>query len=167
MRRMREKKMNRKSHRDLKSYKSLKSTESKGKYITLITGILILAIGLYFIKTLEDPQGVMRTLPYILVGLGSGLFGHGMGEIISDRVLHNSPEVKRQMDITHNDERNITIQNMAKSKAFDMMTFVLAALMLSFALMQVDLKITLLLVFVYLIIHGVALYYRIKLDKEM
>ena len=39
--------------------------------------------------------------------------------------------------------------------------------MVSFALMGVDLVPLLLLVFAYLLVHGVALCYRIKFEKEM
>lgn len=137
------------------------------KYITFIVGLLMLAAGLYFVKTLENPEGIMKTLPYLGIGLGCGLFGHGLGEIVSDRAIASSPDLKRKMDIDQKDERNLTLSYMSKSKAFDIMTYVLGALMLSFALMQVDLTVILLLVFAYLFIHGVAIYQRIKLDKVM
>ena len=39
--------------------------------------------------------------------------------------------------------------------------------MVSFALMGVELTAVLLLVFAYLLVHGVALYYRVKFEKEM
>ncbi len=38
------------------------------KYTTIIFGFLLLAIGLYLIKTGRDSQGVMRALPYICIG---------------------------------------------------------------------------------------------------
>ena len=47
-------------------------------------------------------------------------------------------------------EQNIMIASRAKARAFDMMTFVFGALMVCFALMQIDLAAILLLVFVYL-----------------
>ncbi len=39
--------------------------------------------------------------------------------------------------------------------------------MVSFALMGVDIVPILLLVFAYLFVHGCAIYYRLKYDKEM
>ena len=48
-----------------------------------------------------------------------------------------------------------------------MMTFVFGALILSFGLMGVDMIALLLLVFAYLFVHGFAIYYRFKFDKEM
>lgn len=107
-------------------------------YATLIMGLLLLAVSLYLIKTSNDPQGIMRTLPYVCIGIGCGLFGHGMGNVISERAINSYPELKRQLDIEKNDERNVAIANRAKGKAFDMMTFVFGALMLSFALMGIE-----------------------------
>lgn len=92
-------------------------------YATLIMGLLLLAVSLYLIKTSNDPQGIMRTLPYVCIGIGCGLFGHGMGNVISERAINSYPELKRQLDIEKNDERNVAIANRAKGKAFDMMTF--------------------------------------------
>ena len=109
----------------------------------------------------------MRTLPYVCIGIGCGLFGHGMGNVISERAINSDPELKKKLDIEKNDERNVAIANRAKGKAFDMMTFVFGALMLSFALMGIDMVAVLLLVFAYLLVHGFALYYRFKFDKEM
>ena len=137
------------------------------KHATIIIGLLLLAVSLYLIKTRNDPQGIRRTLPYVCIGIGCGLFGHGMGNVISERAINSYPELKRQLDIEKNDERNVAIANRAKGKAFDMMTFVFGALMLSFALMGIDMVAVLLLVFAYLLVHGFALYYRFKFDKEM
>ena len=136
-------------------------------YATIILGLLLLVVGLSLIKVSNDPQGIMRTLPYVCIGIGCGLFGHGMGNVISERAINSYPELKRQLDIEKNDERNVAIANRAKGKAFDMMTFVFGALMLSFALMGIDMVAVLLLVFAYLLVHGFALYYRFKFDKEM
>lgn len=33
-------------------------------HATIIIGLLLLAVSLYLIKTSNDPQGIMRTLPY-------------------------------------------------------------------------------------------------------
>lgn len=136
-------------------------------YAPVILGLLLLVVGLLLIKISNDPQGVMRAFPYVCIGVGCGLFGHGMGNVISERAINSDPELKKKLDIEKNDERNVAIANRAKGKAFDMMTFVFGALMVSFALMGIDMVAVLLLVFAYLLVHGFALYYRFKFDKEM
>ena len=137
------------------------------KYTTVVFGLVLVAVGLYLIKTSGDPQGMMRALPYVCIGIGCGLFGHGMGNMISERAIYGDPELQKKLDIEKNDERNLAIANNAKGKAFDMMTFVFGALMVSFALMGVDMIAVLLLVFAYLFVHGFEIYYRLKFDREM
>lgn len=137
------------------------------KYAAILLGLLLLAMGLFLIKTSIEAQGAMRALPYVCIGIGCGLFGHGMGNVISQRAIQSDPQLKKKLEIEKNDERNMAIANKAKGKAFDMMTFVFGALMVSFALMEVDMVAVLLLVFTYLFVHGSALYYRFQFDKEM
>ncbi|GAB6107830.1 hypothetical protein [Fusibacter bizertensis] len=133
----------------------------------VIIGLALLAVGLYLIKTVADPQGVMLALPYVMVGVGCGAFGHGMGNIIHRKALKGHPEIAKQIDIDKNDERNIAVGNRAKAKAYDMMVFVFGALMLSYALMGVGVLPILLLVGSYLFVIFYGIYYRVKYDKEM
>ena len=135
-------------------------SKSVKDYILVIIGLVILAGGLISLKVVTEPQGIMLTVPYICIGVGCGIFGHGMGSILSRKALKNHPEVQKQMEIEAKDERNVTIANQAKARAYDMMVFVFGALMVSFALINVDLKAILLLVFAYLFVVGYGIYYR-------
>ena len=136
-------------------------------YSIVIIGILLLACGLILIKLIHTPQGILTTLPYICVGIGCGIFGHGIGNIINSRIMYNNPDVKKQMEIEQKDERNIAIQHRAKAKAYDTMIFVFGALIISLALMNVDILVILILVTSYLFVVGCSIYYRIKYNKEM
>lgn len=135
--------------------------------VVAVLGLVLFGAGLCLMKTVANPQGVMRVLPYVLVGLGCGAFGHGTGDLINRNTMKNNPEIARKLEIEKNDERNIEIANRSKAKAFDIMLSVFGALMIAFALMGVDLAATLLLVFAYLFVTGCGIYYRIKYDKEM
>ncbi len=104
----------------------------------------------------------MRACPYICIAIGSGLFGQGMGHIVSAYALKDAIHLKKQLEIEKHDERNILIANKAKGRAFEVMTFVFSALMLSFALMGIDMIAVLLLVFAYLFVQASAIYYRNK-----
>lgn len=142
----------------------------KSKYQSygwVIAGLLLLGAGLYLIKGTADPQGVMKTLPYILIGLGCGIFGHGMGDLISRHVRESDPATARQIDIEQNDERNVAVSNRAKAKAYDLMLSVFGALMIAFALMGVELTAVLLLVAAYLFVVACFVYYRMRFEKEM
>lgn len=136
-------------------------------YLITVVGVAILAVGLYFIKTIEDPQGLLRALPYICVGIGSGTFGHGMGEIMLRYATKHNPAAAKQLEIEKKDERNQAIANRAKAKAYDMMVFVFGALITALALMNIDLTMVLLLVCAYVFIVGYSTYYRFKYFKEM
>ncbi|NLB52368.1 MAG: hypothetical protein GX808_05440 [Syntrophomonadaceae bacterium] len=136
-------------------------------YTLTAIGLILLAAGLYMIKTVSAPEGMMLALPYVCVGLGCGMFGHGVGEIFNHSALKNSPDLAKQIEIDKKDERNVTIANRAKGKAFDVMVPLLGALMISFALMGVDIIAVLLLVAAYLFIYGCSIYYRIRYENEM
>lgn len=141
--------------------------KNRSYYFLTALGLIMLAAGIFLVKRFPEPEGIMRALPFVCIGLGCGVFGQGMGNIISQKAMKNSPDIQRQMEIDKRDERNIAIGNRAKAKAFDMMVFVFGALMLSFALMGVDVIAVLLLVFAYLFVLCYGIYYRIKYDKEM
>ncbi len=136
-------------------------------YLIAAVGLLLLGAGLFLLKTVSVPQGVMRALPYVLVGVGCGAFGGGLGNLISRKAMQNSPDIQKRKEIAQNDERNVAIANRAKAKAYDRMVFVFGALMLAFALMGVDTAAVLLLVAAYLFVIGCGVYYRCKYDREM
>ncbi len=141
--------------------------KSLSPVILMFLGLLLLSAGIYIVKTSIDPQGMVRVLPYVCIGLGCGIFGHGTGDVISRRILKNHPTKEKEIEIEKNDERNIAIGSLAKAKAYDMMIYVFGALMLAFALMEVELAALLLLVFAYLFVVAYGIYYRYKYDKEM
>ncbi|MCQ2550668.1 MAG: hypothetical protein MJ146_00540 [Clostridia bacterium] len=132
----------------------------KNRVLTIV-GLFLLVAGLICIKL--DGQ----VYPYIMVGLGCGLFGQGLGEIITKRTEKNHPDIARQREVEENDERNILIRDKAQAKAYRLMITLFGALILSFGLMQVELKVILLLVFAYLYVCGCSIYYGEKLRKEM
>ena len=130
--------------------------------VSAVLGVVLWAVGFWLVKA-----DLGSTLGYVCIGLGCGMFGYWTGELISRRALKSDPALQRQMEIIKNDERNIAIADHAKGRAFDMMTFVFGALMVSFALMGMDLAAVLLLVAAYLFVHGYALYWRFRYDREM
>ncbi|MEA5041119.1 MAG: hypothetical protein VB053_01115 [Oscillibacter ruminantium] len=140
--------------------------QSKG-FAMAILGVVAAAVGFALIRTLDTPGGILRALPYVLVGLGCGAFGHGVGAVVSRRAVEKNPEAQRRLEIDQKDERNIAIANCAKARAWEAMTYIQCALMLAFALMGTDMAALLLLVFADLFAEGVGIYYRFKYDREM
>jgi len=143
-------------------------SESIAKYIVLsVFGLLILIVGLVLVKTLPDTTGIMRALPYICVGVGTGLFGGNLGTSIKIYILNKNPDIAKKVEIEAKDERNIAISNKAKAKAYDLMQIVFPALILAFALMQIDIYALLVIIVAYLFVSFSVAYYVNKFNKEM
>lgn len=137
------------------------------KYTIIICSLFLLTMGLFLIKISNNPQGVMKALPYVCIGIGCVLFGYGMEYVLYEQTINKEPKLKKILDIEkREDERSEAIKNKAKRKAFDMMTFVFGALMISFAIIEIDTVAIFLLIFAYLFIHGFEICYYIKIYKK-
>lgn len=132
----------------------------------LLTVIGILCVAAGFLLS-DRFGGTAEVLPYVLIGAGCGLFGQGLGQMVRRLSLKNYPEIAKQQEIEASDERNQAISHLAKARAFDWMSYTFGALLVTFALMEVDLAALLLLVAVYLFVHGYAIYQSVKLRREM
>ena len=135
-------------------------------YKTWLVAVMA-ALGLLLMALSWGQSGSNSPWPYPRTGIGAGLFGQGTGELVSRRALRDSPELRRQLEIVQKDERNIAIASRAKGKAYDMMTYAFGALIVSFAVMRVQMAVVWMLVLVYLFVHGYALYWRCRYEKEM
>lgn len=93
--------------------------KSNTNYITAIFGFLLSCLVLYLMRTNIEVQG-LRALPFVFVGVGSGIWGHGMGERISQKSLEKNPDLEKKIRIEKNDERNVVIGNLEKAKAYEM-----------------------------------------------
>lgn len=132
--------------------------------VMTVLGLLVLIAGLLAVKLLDLGS---HAAPYLCVGLGCGVFGQGIGELLTRWSEKGHPEIARQREIEENDERNIALRDRAQAKAYRMMIPVFGALFLSFGLMNVELRVILLLVAAYLYICGCSVYYSAKYRKEM
>ena len=132
--------------------------------LCILLGVLLMAAAALLLRL---DLTVLRVLPYVCLGVGAGLLGQGSGQLVQRRALQKDPELARQQAIEAGDERNIQLAQRAKAKAYDLMVFVFGALLLVFALMQVDWTVVLLLVGAYLVVQGYAVYCRVQLEKEM
>ncbi len=139
-----------------------------GKYRGLsILGFLILAAGLFLVLWLPEEKTIFSAVPFVMIGVGAGIFGGSFGSLIKIKLLQGDPRAARQMEIDSQDERNIAINNRAKAKAYDLMMMVYGALLLAFALMQVEAYLLLALVAVYLFVICAMVYFSHKYNKEM
>ncbi|MGI6324747.1 MAG: DUF6442 family protein [Bacilli bacterium] len=108
-----------------------------------------------------------KTLFGIMLGVGSGLFGGGLGQLINVYLLDKDPVLKRKKEIETNDERNIYISNRAKSKAFNTMEYIFPIAIFIGILLDTDFIIILIMLTAYLSIYVVYIYYLNKYLKKM
>ena len=141
--------------------------KKNAKIVGVVLGAGAAAAGFVLQLTTASYGSFLWVLSAVLIGLGCGAFGHGLGDLLSQRALKDAPELARRLEIEATDERNVALANAAKAKAFDQMLYIFGALMLAFVLMQIELAAILLLVAAYLFIVGCSIYYRSKYEKEM
>ncbi len=132
-----------------------------------VLGSILLVIGLVMVKTIQEPQEVIKVLSFSFVGIGCGVFGYNLGEIISNKVLQKYPDEAKRIEVELKDERNLIISCKAKAKAYDTMIYVYALLIFVFALMKFDLTVIVLLGLTYIFIVFIGTYFRYKYEKEM
>lgn len=143
----------------------MKNKNYKKQILVLLAGIIIACIGFVLLKLNLFPYTKVVSIFFIVIGCG--LFGNNIGEILQNLAIKKNPEEYKQLKIEQNDERNISIANIAKSKAFDLMSGVFGAAMLILALLDSSILSILVLVGAYLLVHFTMIYYLIKLRKEM
>lgn len=135
--------------------------------LLIFLGIGLVAVGFLLYKNNVNIDKTIVTIPYIFIGVGFGVFGHFMGNVIKYFSTKNHEELKRQIQIDKNDERNILIAEKSKSKAYDLMIYLFVAMLIIFSLMGVDKLAIIIIVSIYLSIQIYALYWRSKFENKM
>lgn len=132
-----------------------------------LLGLGLIVLGFLSHTVVKSTERGFVAIPYLLIGLGCGIFGHHTGNIISYFSTKNNEELKRQIEIEKNDERNLLIVEKSKSKAYDLMIYLFAAMVIMFSLMGVDKLQIIIVVTIYLSIQIYALYWRSKFERTM
>lgn len=130
-------------------------------------GIGLVLVGFLFHNKIVSTDKMIATIPYIFIGFGCGIFGHFMDNLIKYFSTKNHEELERQIRIDKNDERNIIIAEKSKAKAYDLMIYLFASLLIIFSLMGVDKLAIIMIVAIYLSIQIYALYWRSKFESKM
>ena len=130
--------------------------------------IAMLALGLccvaasFFLKG-ED----VKAISGILIGVGGGLFGMGVSNLVMQHMERKHPELKRQNHIEQNDERNIMIRNRAKARAGDVTQWLVMGIAYLTILISAPLWLTLTVVAVYAAYHVIGIALMNKYQKEL
>ncbi len=145
----------------------MNNKESTGHVIMIVVGAILFGTGVVLAILFTEPQGIMKALPFICIGVGLGVLGGGIGGAVGSRLLLKNPSLAKQKEIETKDERNITIANKAKAKAFSYTLILFSALVIFLALVQVEAYIIFVVVGAYLSVILVFICFLTKYHKEM
>ena len=112
-----------------------------GKSWLYILGILAgmaLAVGGGFLRDEE-----LKALSGVCIGVGAGLFGMSVANLVTYRMRASHPEVFAKKDIEVNDERNTIVRDKAGAKVNGILMIILAVITLVFVLLDVELYVSL------------------------
>lgn len=141
--------------------------KKKKNYIIAAGGLEAAVIALLMYKFIDSPGTALKIIICFLIGAGCIVFGHGVDKLLTEQALKNDPDVQRELAIAETDERNVMIRNKAKAKAFDVMRYVLGALLLAFGFMGIDIAFLLLFAAAYIFVIGTGVFLQYKYEKEM
>ena len=130
-------------------------------------GVVLVALGLYIYQKTVGMDKTVVVIPYIFIAIGCGILGHFTGNLIQYYSTKNNEEFKGQIEIEKNDERNVLIAEKSKAKAYDLMIYLFAAMLIIFSLMGADKLQILVLVAIYLSLQIYALYWKSKFESRM
>lgn len=129
--------------------------------VMLIIGIC--CIGASFIFN----DATMKPVAGSLIGIGAGLMGISIANLIMKHMERKNPELEKQSQIDYNDERNTMIRNRAKAEAGDITQWLIMGVAYITILISAPLWVTLAVVIVFLIYHFIGIYLMNKYQKEM
>lgn len=75
-----------------------------GKYVIFtVIGLVLGASGAVLAKLYGDAEGIMAVLPFIMIGIGAGVFGQNIGTVFTNLSYRKNPEAAKQIRIDTND----------------------------------------------------------------
>ena len=125
-----------------------------------VIGVAVMTLGLFLMSRMS------AALPGILIGLGAGALGAGLSGVLTSLLSRRYPDMAGKT-VEQQDERNIAISNRAKARAYDLMVYVFGALMVTFALMNADVSMILLLIGAYMIVVACRIGFAVHYNKTM
>ncbi len=138
--------------------------------ISLFLGIVLLTASLLCrLKGINNLLSLqhLKAISGILLGVGAGLTGMSISNLIMNRMLEKDPQLKRKNEIEYKDERNSSIRNHAKAKSADIIQWFIMGIAYLTILIGTPLWVTLIVVVVFTLYHGLTAYFTLKYQNEM
>lgn len=126
----------------------------------VIAVCLLLVAAIFYAEETKAISGVA-------LGVGMGLLGSGIANLIRLVLEDKNPEIKRQNAIEEKDERNIIINTRAKAAAADIVQWFIIGITYITILIKAPLWLTLVTVGVYSLYHILTIAFMSKYQREM
>jgi uncharacterized Tic20 family protein len=139
----------------------MKKNQFGTQIMLIILGAVLLIVGIVVIDESS------KTVSGLCVGIGAGLIGMNIANLLIDLYYRKHPEIKKQVDIDARDERSLAITCKAKAKAFDITVILLIVVPFLLILAGSPLWVILATIGVYLFGFCAQIYFTIQLGKEM
>lgn len=133
----------------------------------LICGFILFMIGIALVRFQIKWDGMLSVISYASFGVGIVLIGNYLGMIFTKIAIKATSVESKRLNTELNDERNITINDKAKARTFDIMFFAYTAMVLAFSIMAVERTVLFTVVAIYLAMVLIKVFFRLKYDKEM
>ena len=136
--------------------------KNKKTLYMIIAGIALILCGICLLLSDKSNDGTQG----LLFGIGSGLLGAGIADIVSKNMYKKNPELYKKITIEKNDERNTNIKIKAQAKAgiiLMYLNFILAMLMGAY---KIALWATLSLILINLVYSFCIIFFINKFNKQ-
>lgn len=128
--------------------------------------ILLLGIGLIGTSFFYQPEE-FKNISGVLIGIGISLCGVSLLNLFIKHHQQKHPEIKKQMEVDFNDERNKIIRNRAKAKSGDIIQWFILGLAFVMLLFDYPLWLYFIAIGIFLLYNLIPIYLVIKYQKEM
>lgn len=128
--------------------------------IKLLLGFGLLATSLFF-------WGENKSVAAVLIGIGVSLVGSSLFNLYTKYFQQKHPDLKKQMEIEANDERNKMIQNRAKAKSADITQWFILGLAYVMVLFKYPLWLFGITIGIFVLYYFISICLALKYQKEM
>ncbi len=139
----------------------MKRSKTRLFVILAIAGLCCEVAGLYFADI------VNKTASGLLLGMGAGLFGMSIAQIVMSRLERKNPQFMHQAEINQKDERLEFIRNKSRAQAGNITQWLIIALAYIMIIIDAPLWAILSAVGIFLAHTFLSLWFMAKYEKEM
>lgn len=137
-------------------------SKKKSIYVFLLVAAFVMLVISVFLQGEK-----LKPISGVLIGLGAGLVGLSVSNLLRIRLEQKNPKIAKQNEIEFQDERNTMIRYKSKAKAGDISQWLILCISFVTILARMKLWLTLSIIGIFLLQSVIELYYASKYSKQM